>query len=415
MYDGISGLVTQPFEGAKKEGVVGFIKGFGKGIGGVMLKPSSGKPSYHVIKALNREYCNHISRPADLRYLESLTRPRTLLTLFPAFFGLPAYTFKGIYKELQKHHGATVQNYIIAARTAQGFDEWNHSSQEERVNAVRQWQAIQLELGKEKHQAKHSRVPPPCRFMKTRHMSFDDRKKLAGDRKKSKTDIEPSNPKETDTIATTSEAPLRHAHTYPQPSPQVSEAQEFEEAIQQSIAVTSKGNPEEDAAIEQAIRASVLELQRSSMDGDDEGALHRAIQASVAEADHTKGNRYNAHDSHPTQLEAALHQSIQQRPLFRRRQTEITDLDFDDSGVDTDDDENIKAAIESSKRLPPAEKQDPEFERALAESRKLHEEHTESLSKAKTEEEIVMEYVKKQSLAEAAYRDAAAQKPRQAG
>lgn len=44
-YDGISGLVTQPFEGAKKQGVAGLIKGFGKGIGGVVLKPGAGKSS----------------------------------------------------------------------------------------------------------------------------------------------------------------------------------------------------------------------------------------------------------------------------------------------------------------------------------------------------------------------------------
>ena len=42
-YDGISGLVTQPLDGAKKEGVAGLIKGFGKGIGGVVLKPGAGK------------------------------------------------------------------------------------------------------------------------------------------------------------------------------------------------------------------------------------------------------------------------------------------------------------------------------------------------------------------------------------
>ena len=43
LYDGISGLVTQPLEGAKKEGVLGLIKGIGKGIGGVVLKPQAGK------------------------------------------------------------------------------------------------------------------------------------------------------------------------------------------------------------------------------------------------------------------------------------------------------------------------------------------------------------------------------------
>lgn len=41
-YDGITGLVTQPVAGARKEGFAGFLKGFGKGIGGVALKPGAG-------------------------------------------------------------------------------------------------------------------------------------------------------------------------------------------------------------------------------------------------------------------------------------------------------------------------------------------------------------------------------------
>jgi hypothetical protein len=42
MYDGITGLVTQPLRGAEKEGAAGLIKGIGKGIGGLILKPSAG-------------------------------------------------------------------------------------------------------------------------------------------------------------------------------------------------------------------------------------------------------------------------------------------------------------------------------------------------------------------------------------
>jgi hypothetical protein len=42
-YDGISGLVTQPLNGAKKNGVKGFLEGIGKGVGGFILKPGSGK------------------------------------------------------------------------------------------------------------------------------------------------------------------------------------------------------------------------------------------------------------------------------------------------------------------------------------------------------------------------------------
>lgn len=43
LFDGVTGLVTQPLKGAEKEGANGLIKGFGKGIGGIMLKPVAGK------------------------------------------------------------------------------------------------------------------------------------------------------------------------------------------------------------------------------------------------------------------------------------------------------------------------------------------------------------------------------------
>lgn len=235
--------------------------------------------------------------------------------------------------------------------------------------------------------------------MKTRHMSFDERKKPAEERKKLKKDGKVKGSSSTDSDAVPFDVPLRHAHTYPQPASESTGVPEFEEAIQHSVALTSKGNPEEDAAIERAIRASLLELQKSN-DGNEEEALRRAVTASAAEA-----SRHQGSGGRSEQLEAALHQSIQQRPSFERRPTHIADMDFDDSGIDTDDDENIKVAIESSKKLPPSEHKDDEFERALEESKKLHEEQAKTLNKAQTEEEIVMEYVKRQSLAEAAYKN----------
>lgn len=39
--DGISGLVSQPVQGARKEGAAGFFKGAAKGIAGVVLKPGA--------------------------------------------------------------------------------------------------------------------------------------------------------------------------------------------------------------------------------------------------------------------------------------------------------------------------------------------------------------------------------------
>ena len=43
VYDGVSGLWMQPIDGQKKEGALGALKGVGKGIGGLALKPVAGK------------------------------------------------------------------------------------------------------------------------------------------------------------------------------------------------------------------------------------------------------------------------------------------------------------------------------------------------------------------------------------
>ena len=318
-----------------------------------------------------------------------------------AAFSVPAYTFKGIYKELRKHLGASDQNYIIAARTAQGYDDWGRSSEEDRLDAVRKWHDIQLELSKEKHQVKVHKTPPPCRFLKTRHMSHDDGKKTAHDKKaRNKFNVSKQSDSNSPEIGAVP-APLQHAQTYPRASSFHSDPAEFEQAIQLSVAATSKGNPEEDDLVEKAIRASVAELQQASKEGDDEKALKRAIQASVAEAARNKKDSTD----YSEQLHSALYRSIQQRPALARRSTHIADLDFDDSGVDTEDDENIKFALESSKQLQHTRQRDQELERVLDDSKKLHEEHKKGLEKQMTEEEIVVEYVKKQSLAEEKYRD----------
>ena len=50
LYDGISGLVTQPLRGAEKEGAAGLIKGFGKGIGGIVAKPAAGEQQSLMIR-----------------------------------------------------------------------------------------------------------------------------------------------------------------------------------------------------------------------------------------------------------------------------------------------------------------------------------------------------------------------------
>ena len=76
IYDGWTGLVLQPYHGAKDEGPLGLVKGVGKGLGGFVLK--------------------------DLA----------------AILGPFGYTMKGIHKEIQK--GRQPTNFIRKARIIQG-------------------------------------------------------------------------------------------------------------------------------------------------------------------------------------------------------------------------------------------------------------------------------------------------------
>lgn len=98
MYDGISGLVTQPFRGAREEGAMGFVKGTGKGVAGALLKPGA------------------------------------------ALWGLPGYAMKGVHRELRKFNTPNVFAYIMSARIAQGETELFELEGGINMNAiVKQW------------------------------------------------------------------------------------------------------------------------------------------------------------------------------------------------------------------------------------------------------------------------------------
>lgn len=105
-YDGVTGLVTQPWTGAQKEGASGFVKGVGKGIGGFLAKPGA------------------------------------------AVFGILGHTMQGVSKEVQKLFGSNVQDYIAASRGAQGYEEWLQSSDAEKQDVIVRWKLIQKYLKK---------------------------------------------------------------------------------------------------------------------------------------------------------------------------------------------------------------------------------------------------------------------------
>jgi hypothetical protein len=105
-YDGVTGLFTQPWKGAQKEGTSGFFKGVGKGIGGFITKPGA------------------------------------------ALFGIPSHMMKGVHKEVQKRFGSNVQTYIVTSRTAQGYQEWLQSDDAEKEDVIDRWKMIQKYLKK---------------------------------------------------------------------------------------------------------------------------------------------------------------------------------------------------------------------------------------------------------------------------
>lgn len=321
----------------------------------------------------------------------------------------------GIHKEVRKMFGSSVLNYVIAARTAQGYDDFKSSTPEERQDIISRWNQEKTELQNQRQNILDMGGPEgqetgrlsPKGFFQTRHLSFDERKRLHEERK-TKREAERNKVQSKDGRQSCPFCRRDKPHTHTPRAVQETPAiphdadetnAEFEEAIHDSVAATSRGDPEEDLMIERAIRASVRELQKSSSSKlTDQEALHRAIQASVAEAgrgrssDHvTEHTEATADDAeHQALLEKAIKESLASHQLSSP--PNIPD------DVDTDEDENVKLALQRSKQQSnkdrsSSDNDDEDIKLALHNSK-------EEIARARTEEEIVLEYVKKQSLAE---------------
>jgi hypothetical protein len=237
---------------------------------------------------------------------------------------------------------------------------------------------------------------------------------------------------------------LHHSQTFPtsqhpMSTPGAVEAIDYEEAIRKSVTATSRGNPQEDAIIERALRASVRELQQAQKNGEIENeAYQKAVAASVSEAKRARGEltakdeKANPMENHGTAdeddevLTRALTQSLAdykpgqlQSPPYENGHHDRHQGEHDwssDSGLGTDDDEDFKRTLEESKRLHTENQNkqsvvninevtndvndEDDLKRAITESEIAHKTWEEDLARQKTEEEIVLEYVKKQSLLE---------------
>lgn len=382
---------------------------------------------------------------------------------------------KGIYQEMIKSKGKTVQNYIIAARIAQGYDEANGLSTRERDAIVSQWKYVKVSIkkkkniGEEQMDSLHSLVQDKRKRREERWMRVNSHFK--------KPEAQPSFPPATSEHSGYQEPPLthsvshssaasapkprtippgqqpawrqQHAATFPRPtSAQTQESQvaleaqliaeeeaerrELEAAIAASIAHNSHGDPNEDKLVANAIRASIAELDRTPETAsaeEEEQALKRAMQASLDEA-----GRNGSSAEEQKVLEETIRQSLLDTSRRRQHGSDSEWISDDD----TEDDEEFQRIVAESKELAHLHEQHPEdyqaasgaqeagimrdiadatgingthsadddeeLKKALELSEKVHQESMQKLEAQKTEEDIVMEYVRKQSLLEEEHR-----------
>jgi len=333
----------------------------------------------------------------------------------------------GIHKEVRKMFGSSVLNYMITARTAQGYEDFMASTAEERTDILMRWKQHKAEYQNPRQNIIDSGPDgqgtghlSPKGLLQTRHLLFDERKKLHEERKvkreAERTKVQSEHGHRNCPFCRRSNP---HTHTprdargtdVVHDGPHDDATIEFENAIHASVQATSRGNTEEDLVIERALRASVRELQKAQGSKlTDQEALNRAIQASIAEA----GRRRSNQDEGPIAMtdEEAEHQALLEKAIQESLATYQIPPPAaghaDD--VDTDEDENVKLAIQMSKGAqsqPGINSDDDEdVKRAIQKSK-------DEASSAKTEEEIVLEYVKKQSLLEAEHKKAVAGKEKE--
>ena len=104
LYDGVTGLVTQPYTGAQRDGLVGFSKGVGKGVGGLVFKSGA------------------------------------------AGVGIMGYTLKGVEKQFEKRYSRGLKANLLAQRLKQGLRAFGAASEEEKNEVLKRWRDLDISI-----------------------------------------------------------------------------------------------------------------------------------------------------------------------------------------------------------------------------------------------------------------------------
>jgi hypothetical protein len=347
-------------------------------------------------------------------------------------YGIPAYTMKGLYQEIQKQFGASVNNYLIASRTAQGYEEIVDMSGDERRAVSARFLEIQFEAKNNNARMNEELAGFRQRWKQRK----ETKKKNRTLHRKGKQKIgqetgstEPSDPATPDIpldhassaptielpVLDTEEPPrIHHAITYPQPDTRSAHLDRHNSLPPARVPHHYDDDDDDDdddaELIANAIRASISEFESSNnAEEEDEEVVQRAIAASVAEAARHNPSDGVDEEAESRELREVLEKSIlEQRTPIPQRRVASSGNEGDGSGgdiIDSEDDEELKRAVEESKQTHLAhEDDDEELKRAVEESRVAAARSEEEEERLRREEDIVMEYLKKQSLIEEEHR-----------
>jgi len=408
MYDGISGLVTQPLRGAEKEGSKGLIKGIGKGIGGLILKPAA------------------------------------------AAWSLPAYVMQGVEKEMRNYWGREGMMGIVAARIKQGEEEYGLATEGEKMDVIRRWGALGEELRE---------------FWNWRRKDRERENEGNGDgegkrgswfkwrRSVSATPTTSGNTEgagESQVAAWQAVVGQSQAGTVSFP---FDDDAALEKAIKESVQQTSTGNAEEDAMVEAAIRASLLEMRQ--VHEQQQQQQQQQAQQAITRHDDPKDHspvitdyelRNISDEEYHALIEEAIRQSmiehqIEQARLWSAQHTNLSPTQQSSVPPSPNPAPAYAPPITTSPPLPshtstsasgttpspprpdpmvtvpvpvvPVPNDDEQLRLALEQSAREHREQEERQAKERSEEEIVLEYVKRQSLAEEEFRRLREQRERE--
>ncbi|KAK3989155.1 sterol 3-beta-glucosyltransferase [Cladorrhinum sp. PSN332] len=396
-YDGVAGLITQPLRGASKEGGVGFVKGFGKGIGGLMLKPAAG------------------------------------------FWALPAYTFAGVQAEVRSKVfgiGREVGEYIIASRAKEGEVEEGKVKEEERRDVIRRWNLLVEGGGGKELKGFWGWKQKEKREAEVHKLQKNKSKELIGENR-------PALPPRSGTSSSSSSigSGLEDRNDV--------EAAALEMAIRESVKQTSKGDAEEDARIEAAIRASVTEMRRAAAEQQQQQPVHEYppdIKRPFNRLDEGDGEVEDLTNITDEEYQALIEEAVR-RSLVEQQQQHVLGHEDQERGVvghhqyqgfvdekaalkrkDTESGAGgssrsslpvyelpgdtlpaYSAMAPQPPTLPPrsprrTQEDDDEEEQLRRAMEESEQDYHRSRSQQQTEEEIVLNYVMKQSLAEEEFR-----------